>query len=115
MVVRIGGNMNNNIVDATYLALELTKLQCELSKPEDAVVLYKSILCDLLEIKKLPDVEALEIENAQLKDKLRDMQYYGLPSDKVEDLLEIIQENKGDMEPRVYNLLLDFIHLWYTV
>ena len=107
--------MNNNIVDATYLALELTKLQCGVSKPEDVVVLYKSIVCDLLEIKKLQDVEALEIENTQLKDKLRSERKVGLSSEKVEELIGLIEQNAGDMEPRVYNLLLDFIHLWYTV
>ena len=105
----------NNIIDTTYLALELTKTEASYHKPEDIVALYKRTLCDLLEIKKLPDVEALEMENAQLKDKLRDIRYDGLSSEKVEDLIELIEQNAGDMEPRVYNLLLDFIHLWYTV
>ena len=107
--------MNNNVVDTAYLALELTKLQCEISKPDDAVVLYKSILCDLLDIKQLPDVKTLEIENTRLKNELLKTIHDGLPSEKVEELLNIIDENAGDMEPRVKKELLDFIHLWYTV
>ena len=107
--------MNNNIVDTTYLALELTKIEASLHKSDNIVALYKRILCDLLEIKKLPDVEKLERENTQLKDKLRNEQHKGLSSEKVENLIELIEQSAGDMEPRVYNLLLDFIHLWYTV
>ena len=107
--------MNNNIVDTTYLALELTKIEASLHKSDNIVTLYKRILCDLLEIKKLPDVEKLEMENTQLKDKLRNEQHKGLSSEKVENLIELIEQSAGDMEPRVYNLLLDFIHLWYTV
>lgn len=105
----------NNMVDTSYLALELTKTEASYHKPEDIVALYKTILRDLLEIKQLPDVETLEMENAQLKDKLRDIRYDGLSSEKVEELIELIEQNAGDMEPRVYNQLLDFIHLWYTV
>lgn len=107
--------MNNNIIDTTYLALELTKTEASYHKPEDIVALYKMILRDLLEIKQLPDVEALQMENAQLKDRLRSARHDGLSSEKVEELIELIEKNAGDMEPRVYNLLLDFIHLWYTV
>lgn len=107
--------MNNNIIDTVYLALELTKTEASYHKPEDIVALYKTILRDLLEVKQLPDVEALQMENAQLKDKLRDIRYDGLSSEKVEELIGLIEKNAGDMEPRVYNQLLDFIHLWYTV
>lgn len=105
----------NNIVDTTYLALELTKTEASYHKPEDIVALYKTILRDLLEVKQLPDVEALQMENAELKSRLIDTQYDGLPSEKVEELIDLIEKNAGDMEPRVYNQLLDFIHLWYTV
>lgn len=105
----------NNMVDTSYLALELTKTEASYHKPEDIVALYKTILRDLLEIKQLPDVEALQIENEQLKSRLLDMQYDGLSSEKVEELIGLIEKNAGDMEPRVYNQLLDFIHLWYTV
>ena len=107
--------MNNNIIDTVYLALELTKTEASYHKPEDIVALYKTILRDLLGVKQLPDAEALQMENAQLKDKLLDMRYDGLSSEKVEELIDLIEKNAGDMEPRVYNQLLDFIHLWYTV
>ena len=107
--------MNNNIIDTVYLALELTKAEVSYHKPEDIVALYKTILRDLLEIKQLPDVTALQMENAELKSRLIDMRYDGLSSEKVEELIDLIEKNAGDMEPRVYNQLLDFIHLWYTV
>ena len=55
------------------------------------------------------------MENTQLKDKLRSERKVGLSSEKVEELIGLIEQNAGDMEPRVYNQLLDFIHLWYTV
>ena len=103
----------NNVIETSYLALELTKLYFN-GKTEKYTAtkysnIYKEILCNLLDIEKLPDVEAIELENTILKDKLKLKEPIGLTKSAVDELLYLIEDNRGDMEPLVYSHLTDYI------
>ena len=103
----------NNVIETSYLALELTKLYFngteELYTAGKYVSTYKEILYNLLELEKLPDIEAIELENTMLKDKLKLKEPIGLTKSAVDELLYLIEDNKGDMELLVYSHLTDYI------
>lgn len=108
----------NKTVDTVYIALELTKIYFQTYQNSSTrytamkfVNVYKEILCSLLDVEKLPDVEALEIENGELKEAIRKQVPVGLSVLDVEDLLALLTQYKGDMEPVVYSNLYNFIQL----
>ena len=104
---------NTNIVDKIYLALELTKLKFNNTTNSDKSEIYTSFeyfLKELTGIEDLSVVDKLKDENntlhalyEDLKEKVKNDT---IKEKKINDLLNIIESNRGDMELRVYNLLV---------
>lgn len=110
---------NTNIVDKIYLALELTKLKFNNTTNSDKSEIYTSFeyfLKELTGIEDLSVVDKLKDENdtlhalyEDLKEKVKNDT---IKEKKINDLLNIIESNRGDMEPRVYNLLVTNLKTW---
>ncbi len=103
--------MRNDIVDKTYLALELTKLRCNANSNEEILEDYFYFL------NGLTGIEDLNLYN-ELKKEYDNLRYeYNLLKAnfdiKVDDkfnlyhgkVLTYLEEVKGDMEPYVYDQL----------
>ena len=110
---------NTNIIDKFYLALELTKLKFNNTTNSDKSEIYTSFeyfLKELTGIEDLSVVDKLKDENntlhalyEDLKEKVKNDT---IKEKKINDLLNIIESNRGDMEPRVYNLLITNLKTW---
>ena len=110
---------NTNIIDKFYLALELTKLKFNNTTNSDKSEIYTSFeyfLKELTGIEDLSVVDKLKDENdtlhalyEDLKEKVKNDT---IKEKKINDLLNIIESNRGDMEPRVYNLLVTNLKTW---
>ena len=110
---------NTNIVDKIYLALELTKLKFNNTTNSDKSEIYTSFeyfLKELTGIEDLSVVDKLKDENntlhalyEDLKEKVKNDT---IKEKKINDLLNIIESNRGDMELRVYNLLVTNLKTW---
>lgn len=110
---------NTNIVDKIYLALELTKLKFNNTKPSDKSEIYTSFeyfLKRLTGIEDLSIVDKLKDENNTLHTLYEDLKEKvkndTIKKQKINDLLSIVESNKGDMEPRVYDLLVTNLKTW---
>lgn len=110
---------NTNIIDKFYLALELTKLKFNNTTNSDKSEIYTSFeyfLKELTGIEDLSVVDKLKDENntlhalyEDLKEKVKNDT---IKEKKINDLLNIIESNRGDMETRVYNLLVTNLKTW---
>lgn len=110
---------NTNIIDKFYLALELTKLKFNNTTNSDKSEIYTSFeyfLKELTGIEDLSVVDKLKDENdtlhvlyEDLKEKVKNDT---IKEKNINDLLNIIESNRGDMEPRVYNLLVTNLKTW---
>ena len=110
---------NTNIIDKIYLALELTKLKFNNTTNSDKSEIYTSFeyfLKELTGIEDLSVVDKLKDENntlhalyEDLKEKVKNDT---IKEKKINDLLNIIESNRGDMEHRVYNLLVTNLKTW---
>ena len=110
---------NTNIIDKFYLALELTKLKFNNTTNSDKSEIYTSFeyfLKELTGIEDLSVVDKLKDENntlhalyEDLKEKVKNDT---IKEKKINDLLNIIESNRGDMELRVYNLLVTNLKTW---
>lgn len=110
---------NTNVIDKFYLALELTKLKFNNTTNSDKSEIYTSFeyfLKELTGIEDLSVVDKLKDENdtlhalyEDLKEKVKNDT---IKEKKINDLLNIIESNRGDMEPRVYNLLVTNLKTW---
>lgn len=110
---------NTNIIDKIYLALELTKLKFNNTTNSDKSEIYTSFeyfLKELTGIEDLSVVDKLKDENntlhalyEDLKEKVKNDT---IKEKKINDLLNIIESNRCDMEPRVYNLLVTNLKTW---
>lgn len=104
----------NEMQDKQYLALELTKITLEHSegyaKRKDVMESYWYFLDDLTGVfEKITKLEELERENEKLQGLIRiqsEKQDNGL---KLHRLIDIINQCKGDMEPYVYDTLMNEI------
>lgn len=110
---------NTNIVDKIYLALELTKLKFTNTKPSDNSDIYTSFeyfLKRLTGIEDLSIIDKLKDENNTLHTLYEDLKEKvksnTIKKQKINDLLSIVESNKGDMEPRIYNLLVTNLKTW---
>lgn len=110
---------NTNIVDKIYLALELTKLKFNNTTNSDKSEIYTSFeyfLKELTGIEDLSVVDKLKDENNTLHTLYEDLKEKvkndTIKEKKINDLLNIIESNRGDMEPRVYNLLVTNLKTW---
>ena len=110
---------NTNIIDKFYLALELTKLKFNNTTNSDKSEIYTSFeyfLKRLTGIEDLSIIDKLKDENdtlhalyEDLKEKVKNDT---IKEKKINDLLNIIESNRGDMESRVYNLLVTNLKTW---
>ena len=111
---------NTNIVDKIYLALELTKILYGNSNigwgSNNVYNSFEYFLKRLTGIEDLSVVDKLKDENdtlhalyEDLKEKVKNDT---IKEKKINDLLNIIESNRGDMEPRVYNLLVTNLKTW---
>lgn len=110
---------NTNIIDKFYLALELTKLKFNNTTNSDKSEIYTSFeyfLKELTGIEDLSVVDKLKDENDTLHTLYEDLKEKvkndTIKEKKINDLLNIIESNRGDMEPRVYNLLVTNLKTW---
>lgn len=109
---------NTNTVDKVYLALELTKIRYNdipNKLTDDVSNTFKYYLKELTEIDDISELENLKKENIRLQElynsirkKLNDV----VPRSKRDEIRDILSENKGDMEPRVYQLLVNNLKTW---
>lgn len=110
---------NTNTIDKVYLALELTKLKFTNTTNSDKNEIYTSFeyfLKELTGIEDLSVVDKLKDENdtlhalyEDLKEKVKNN---CIKKQKINDLLDIIESNRGDMEPRVYDLIITNLKTW---
>lgn len=101
--------MNNNYIDCTYLALELTKLCIgENNSRAEIMDIYQKNLTDLTGIDYLADIPDIINENKKLKEenmKLALVEESTITKDEIVRLAEYIDEHSGDMEPYIHNTL----------
>lgn len=108
----------NDLQDKQYLALELTKIKCDkinnngIYSRENIMEDYWYFLESLTEVfEKVARLEELEKENEKLRGLLK------LKTDdpervkKLQRITDVINHCKGDMEPYVYQQLMDEIQL----
>lgn len=111
---------NTNIVDKIYLALELTKIVYGNSSigwgSNNVYNSFEYFLKRLTGIEDLSIVDKLKDENDTLHTLYEDLKEKvkndTIKKQKINDLSSIIESNKGDMEPRVYDLLITNLKTW---
>lgn len=111
---------NTNIIDKVYLALELTKIEYNTSTSGwDSYVIYNSFEYFLKRLTKIEDlsiIDKLKDENDTLHTLYEDLKEKvkndTIKKQKINDLLSVVESNKGDMEPRVYDLLVTNLKTW---
>lgn len=104
----------NEMQDKQYLALELTKLTFEHSeghaKRKDVMESYWYFLEDLTGIfEKIAKLEELERENEKLQGLIRIQAEKQDRGAKLHRLIDVVNQCKGDMEPYVYDTLMNEI------
>ena len=100
--------------DKQYLALELTKIKYqkipEKIKRGDIMSDYWYFLNDLTGVlDKAAQIEELEEENEKLKGLLQTITNNPEQSKKLHRLVDVLNQCKGDMEPWVYECLMQEI------
>ena len=113
---------NTNTVDKVYLALELTKIRYDDIPNKKTVEVYNVFEYYLEKLTKIDDISELisELENLK-KENIRLQELYNsikkklndvVPRSKRDEIMDILYENKGDIEPRVYQLLVNNLKTW---
>lgn len=112
---------NNNYVDKTYLALELTKLLCSNTSIMTAVRIYKTFNYFLKELTNIDDLGIIEdykneIEHLRKQNKLLSSENQKLKSScnsyfktRLDSFKEYVNNNGGNMEPEVKKQLLKLL------
>lgn len=100
--------------DKQYLALELTKIKhqsiTEQTNRSDIMSDYWYFLEDLTGVfEKVTQVEELEKENERMRIQLTKQEETSHTA-KLHNIISIINDCKGDMEPYVYNTLIQIIN-----
>lgn len=110
---------NTNIVDKIYLALELTKIKFNNTTNSDKSEIYTSFEYFLKELTKIEDLsimDKLKDENKTLHSLYDDLKAKvattDLSKEKINKLIDMINDNKGDMETYVYNHLMSTLETW---
>lgn len=114
--------MKNDIIDTSYLALELTKIyfnniQDTHISPSDIATTYKGILADLTGVKELPSILTLEEENERITALYKalkqdiDNNVHNKIDSTIKAIKKALDNNKGNMEPYVYSNIMDIIDL----
>lgn len=106
----------NETQDKQYLALELTKIKCDkinnngIYGRENIMEDYWYFLESLTEVfEKLERLEELEEENEKLKELLQTVTNNPEHWEKLHRLIDVVNQCKGDMEPWVYECLIQEI------
>lgn len=106
--------MNNSYMDKVYLALELTKLS-DANDPETIHQYFDYHLQELLNIDDYGTIEELKeinqklsFEIESLNDKIKNDN--GLNKNSKNTLIKIIKENEINMEPFVYDSLMNILN-----
>ena len=104
----------NEMQDKQYLALELTKITFEHSeghaKRKDVMENYWYFLEDLTGVyEKIAKLEELEKENERMRISLAERMGNSNLSVKLHRLIDVVNQCKGDMEPYVYECLMNEI------
>lgn len=111
---------NANMVDKIYLALELTKIEYSTSSTgwgsKNVHDSFEYFLKRLTKIEDLSIIDKLKDENDTLHTLYEDLKEKvkndTIKKQKINDLLSVVESNKGDMEPRVYDLLVTNLKTW---
>ena len=113
---------NNNAMDIAYIALELTRIYVE-NRPKDNGIFnretvneaYEYYMKDLLGVEDTVNyanvVEELE-ETKKAYNNLREelkIKATMMSRSKLEQIKEILEQSKGDMEPYVYESLIKLV------
>ena len=115
MTRKIGGIVMNDTQDKQYVALELTKILFNDKvkyKPEDIYKTYTYFLIQLCELMDTietattlkDEIERLQKENERLKINNQD-----IIRPFANDIMNVLNGAKGDMEPYVYSSLVNII------
>lgn len=106
----------NDLQDKQYLALELTKIKCDkinnngIYGRENIMEDYWYFLESLTEVfEKVEKVEKLEKENERMRISLAERVGNSNLSVKLHRLIDVVNQCKGDMEPYVYECLMNEI------
>ena len=107
---------NNNAMDIAYIALELTRIYMDnILNKETVSEAYNYYMKDLLGVEDIVNyaqvVEELE-ETKQAYNNLRDElknKATIMSQSKLEQIKEILEQSKGDMEPYVYESLIKLV------
>lgn len=110
---------NTNMVDKIYLALELTKIKFNNTTNSDKSEIYTSFEYFLKELTKIEDlsiIDKLKDENKTLHSLYDDLKATATSTDlrreKINKLIDIINDCRGDMETYVYNHLMLTLETW---
>ena len=113
---------NNNAMDIAYIALEMTRIYVE-NRPKDNGIFnretvneaYDYYMKDLLGVEDIVNyaqvVEELE-ETKKAYNNLREelkIKATMMSRSKLEQIKEILEQSKGDMEPYVYESLIKLV------
>ena len=106
----------NEMQDKQYLALELTKIKyqtiTEKTERNNIMEDYWYFLESLTEVfEKVARVEELEKDNERMRILLSERVEYPDPSIKLQRLIDVLNQCKGDMEPYVYECLMAEIQM----
>lgn len=108
--------MNNELVNNTYLALELTKEYIKVI-PKNVLItrdkvsnIYNEFLKDLTNITELvektiamqQEINVLKSQNEELSNKLKEEK-----GEMVSPIINLLNQGKSDMEPYLYKALID--------
>lgn len=108
--------MNNELVNNTYLALELTKLYISVI-PKTTIInrdtvsnIYNKFLEDLTNTTELiektttmqQEINVLKSQNDELSNKLKEEK-----GEMVLPIINLLNQGKSDMEPYLYKALID--------
>ena len=106
-------NGNEDFLNSTYLALELTKLYTSHTDKYttesiyETYVLYLDKINNILSIPSQQDkIDELVRENDRLRNQLTILKKSGITETTRDSIIEYLNGVKGDMEPYVYNTLI---------
>lgn len=106
-------NGNEDFLNSTYLALELTKLYTSHTDKYTAESIYETYVFyldkmnNILSIPSQQDkIDELVRENDRLRNQLTILKKSGITETTRDSIIEYLNGVKGDMEPYVYNTLI---------
>lgn len=104
-------NGNEDFLNSTYLALELTKLYTSHKYTMESIyetyAFYLDKISNILSIPSQQDkIDELVRENDRLRNQLTILKKSGITETARDSIIEYLNGVKGDMEPYVYNTLI---------